>query len=252
MDPYLEDPAIWSGVHAAFLGAIFERLGPVVRPRYAVRFEERVYVTGEDDPAYRTIIPGVRVVERAPTEQHVKSTAAITIAEPIKVTELMDDEIHERHLQIIDLNDRSIVTVIELLSPTNKVAGSFGRNSFLQKRREIYAGDAHWMEIDLLRDGLRTANHAEVRTEYQVFLSRAGKPRDGFVWPMSIRQRLPVIGVPLRGKDADVPLDLQEVLTAVIERGSYDLDMDYLKEPVPPLAGATSDWARQMIARQAS
>ena len=26
MDPYLEDPAIWPGVHAAMLAAVFERL----------------------------------------------------------------------------------------------------------------------------------------------------------------------------------------------------------------------------------
>jgi hypothetical protein len=252
MDPYLENPPIWSGVHALFLAALLERIAPVLRPKYAVRFEERVYVTGEDDPAFRYIVPGVRVVERAPTERHLKASAGLTIAEPITVNQLVEDEVHERHLQILDLNDRSIVTVIELLSPTNKVAGSFGRNSFLQKRREIYASDAHWMEIDLLRDGVRTANLSASRTEYQVFLSRAGTARRGYVWPISIRERLPVIGIPLRNKDADVPLDLQDVLEAVIERGSYDLDTDYSKEPVPLLAGATSEWARPLIAAHLS
>ena len=251
MDPYLEDPAIWSGVHSAFLGAIFERLGPVLRPKYAVRFEERVYVTSEDDPGYRHIVPDVRVIERDPVGA-ITSYGSLAIAEPMKVVHPEDDEVRESNLQILDLRDRSIVTVIEMLSPTNKISGSFGRTSFLQKRREVFATEAHWLEIDLLRDGIRTANLPGIpNTEYQAYLSRAGQPRQGFVWPMSLRERLPVIGVPLRGTDADMPIDLQAVLDSVIERGSYDLDTDYRAKSVPPLEGDAMAWAQRLLARNA-
>ena len=61
MDPYLEDPEIWSGVHASMLAAISEQLALMLRPRYVVRFEERVYVTGEEDPGYRAIVPIIAV-----------------------------------------------------------------------------------------------------------------------------------------------------------------------------------------------
>jgi hypothetical protein len=136
-----------------------------------------------------------------------------------------------------------------LLSPTNKVPGSFGRESFLQKRKEVMASGAHWIEIDLLRGGERTANPPGIPdTDYQVYLSRAGKPRRREIWPISIRDRLPVIAVPLRTPDADVPLDLQAALTRVIERGSYDLDHDYSADPVPPIDPATKAWARELIA----
>src|SRR5205823_10794759 len=47
------------------------------------------------------------------------------------------------------------------------------------------------------------------QTEYLVSLSRAGRPRQGYAWPVSLRDRLPVVAVPLRGDDPDVPLDLQ-------------------------------------------
>ncbi len=153
-------------------------------------------------------------------------------------SELEDDEIHERSLVIRDPRDRHLVTVIELLSPTNKVLNSFGRESFLKKRREIKSSDTHWLEIDLLRGGARTANLPRVpESDYQVYLSRAGHPRTGFAWPIRLEDRLPVITIPL-----------QEVLATVIERGSYDLDTDYNVDPIPPLTPAQKKWARKLIA----
>lgn len=248
MNPYLEDPAIWSGVHAAILGAMFERLGPAVRPKYAVRYEERVYVTSEEDPGFRVIVPDLRVIERESSRpvRQAATAGPVAITEPVPV-QLVDDEIHERSLKVIDVQDRSVVTVIGVLSPTNKIPNSLGRASFLKKRREIFGGDANWIEIDLLRDGERVSYLPRISAEYLVYLSRAGRPREGSAWPISIRQRLPVIAVPLRGSDPDVPLDLQAVLDLVIERGSYDLDFDYSRDPVPPLAGHSAEWARGII-----
>ena len=197
MDPYLEDPAKWSGVHAAILGAIFERLGPAVRPKYAVRFEEPVFVTGEDDPGYRPVVPDVRVVERDAGEPS-RSFSSTLIAEPIRVALPAEEEVRERSLHVVDVRDRSVVTVIELPSPTNKASGSFGRASSLRKRREVLAGYAHWMEIDLLRDGLRTPRPANVpETDYRVYLSRGGVPREAFAWPVRLVDRLPVVAVGL-------------------------------------------------------
>ena len=251
MDPYLEEPAIWSGFHHAFLSSLQERLGPAVRPKYFVRVEERIYVAHEDDPAYRFIVPDVRVIDagRAGRPATGRGTGGLVIAPPVPVVEMADPEIHEHRLEILDRVDRSVVTVIEMLSPTNKVPRSIGRESFLQKRNEVYGTDAHWMEIDLLRDGARTANlAASGETEYQVYLSRAGKPRQGYVWPIPLRERLPVIGVPLRDPDADVPLDLQAAFDQVFDVGGYDLDLHYDLDPIPTLTTEDTAWAKQRIA----
>jgi hypothetical protein len=250
MDPYLEDPAIWSGVHAVFLAAVFELLGPAVRPKYAVRFEERVFIIGEDDPGYRAIVADDRVVERESESHRRLHLPGGAIAAPIRVTVPDDEEVREKSLHVIDVRDRSVVTVIELLSPTNKTPRSFGRESFLRKRWEVLAGDANWMEIDLLREGMRTPKPADApATPYRVYLSRRGTPRESFVWPIRFEDPLPVVGVPLRGGDPDVPLDLQSALNAAVERGSYDLDTDYSVDPVPPLAGPAVEWARSVTAR---
>lgn len=247
MDPYLEDPEIWSGVHASFLAAILEQLSPLLRPKYVVRFEERVYVTSEEDPGYGTIVPDLQISELNVAARPARSSASLVIAEPMKV-ELVDPEIRETYLVVRTPRDREIVTVIELLSPTNKVLNSFGRESFLKKRREVMSGTANWLEIDLLRGGVRTANFPRGSdADYQVYLSRAGKRRIAEIWQIGLRERLPIVAVALKADDADVPLDLQAALNLTIERGSYDLDTDYSRDPVPPLEKEQMAWARELI-----
>ena len=249
MDPYLEDPAIWSGVHALLLAAIQGQLAETLRPRYTVRFEERVYVTSEDDPGFGVLVPDVRIIERDRTASIRSSATSVAVAQPITV-ELSDPEIHEPNLVVRDARDRSIVTVIELLSPTNKTANSTGRHSFLKKRSEILSTDAHWIEIDLLREGARTAYLQRIHdAEYQVYLSRSGHRLRPQVWPIYLRERLPAISVPLRPDDPDVPLDLQAALNVAINRGSYDLDNDYSKDPIPPLRSEQANWAKEVIAK---
>jgi hypothetical protein len=76
----------------------------------------------------------------------------VAVAEPIVMTTLIDDEVHEARLEVVDRLDRSVVTVIEILSPTNKIPGSRGRRSY-QKRREVMQSPSHLVEIDLLNIG---------------------------------------------------------------------------------------------------
>ena len=177
MDPYLEDPELWSAVHAAVIARIQDHLAEALWPRYIVRFEERVYIAEEDDPAYRFVYPDVKVVAARPLTRPAAVAArtpvaggTTTIAEPIPVIETLGEEVHERRVEIRDPADQSIITVIEVLSPTNKVSGAEGRRSFVQKRREVYASTTHWIEIDLLRGGDRTARRSpSAGTEYQGF-----------------------------------------------------------------------------------
>ena len=259
MNPYLEDPRTWSGFHAIFLSRIVDQVYRPLRPKYAVRFEERVYVSGEDDPG-RHVIPDVRVVmrrDKGGQRRPAGSPPLAVIDRPLPVERVEEEEIHEKYLKVIDLLDRSVVTVVELLSPSNKIRGSEGRASFLQKRREVLASPANWVEIDLLRDGLRTAHLREVAlTEYQVYLSRATAPRADFAWPISLYDRLPVIALPLRPGEADVPIDLQRALEETIDRGSYDADFRYYEQPPVPLNSEQLAWARKLInewsVRQAS
>jgi hypothetical protein len=250
MDPYLESPAIWPDVHHGLISGIQAALSPGLRPRYVARVELRVYISDDDDPGREALVPDVRV-EKSPRRKGTKKTKAepaLAIAEPLIVPTLLDEEIKEAYLKITHLESDTLVTIIEVLSPTNKIRGSRGRASFMEKRRDVLNSEVHWVEIDLLRSGAPSVTHPPlVPSDYRVLVSRAGQRTRARYWPISVRQALPVVGIPLRGKDPDAPLDLGGVFRTVYDRAAYDLSLDYRQDPQPPLEGEDADWARELL-----
>lgn len=250
MDPYLEDPAIWPNVHSTFINVTREILLEALRPRYFVGIEERVYVSAEDDPGREVLVPDVYVKSMPGSVPDVKSVRSLAaVAEPIEVT-LLDPEIRELRVEIKDPHDQSVITVIEFVSPTNKVANSDGRRSYLAKREQVYDSPAHWIEIDLLRRGLTTFNRwAGTASDYGVHLSRRldAHQRRSLLWLIRLPQRLPPIRIPLRAGDDDASLDLQQVLGISYQRGGYDMTIDYAAEPRVPLTDDAHRWAREAL-----
>src|SRR5262249_37762320 len=156
MDPYLEAPWIWPDVHHELISEIRAALNPALRPRYVARVELRVYISDDDDPGREALVPDLRV-ERGPRRNGAKPSKtepAPSVTEPLIVPTLMDEEIEEAFLKIIHVESEALVTLIEVLSPTNKIRGSRGRKSFMEKRHEIMNTEVHWVEVDLLRAGV--------------------------------------------------------------------------------------------------
>ncbi len=250
MDPYLEDPSLWPDVHHELLSVAREMLNRRLRPQYHVRVEERVYISDENDPGRKAIIPDLKIIETGFRESPLSSVheASTTLVEPVILTTLIEDEIHEARLEVIDSQQHTVVTVIELLSPTNKIAGSRGRASYEQKRREVMTSTSHFVEIDLLRAGDHLhARELLPRGDYFVHVSRKDRRPKGYVWPIRLPQRLPVIAIPLKEGDSDVELDLQIVLATAYDRAAYDLEIDYRSEPIPPLGAEYSEWANRLL-----
>jgi hypothetical protein len=220
MDPYLEAPWIWPDVHHELISEIQAALNARLRPRYVARVDLRVYLSGDDDPGR-------------------------TVAEP----DLLMDEIEEAFLRIVHVESEELVTLIEVLSPTNKIRGSRGRASFMAKRQDIMNTDVHWVEIDLLRAGVPSVTDPPLQpsSDYRVLVSRADQRTQTRYWAISVRQALPEIPIPLRGKDPEVPLDLGAVFRSGYDRAAYDASVDYRKEPQPPLEGDDAKWARQLL-----
>jgi hypothetical protein len=102
------------------------------------------------------------------------------------------------------------VSVIELLSPINKVPNALGYDAFRKKREQLLRSGTHWIEIDLLRTGERLPEVAG-ESDYHALLKRVGEYRYA-VWYFNLRDRMPTIAIALRPTDEDVPLDLQTVL----------------------------------------
>jgi hypothetical protein len=252
MDPYLEDPQRWRGFHANMIVAFEELLNRRLRPKYVAEVETRVYLAPSDDPAEEQLrIPDLWIERR--NGRKAKGSAhgangAVAVAEPLVVTTIEDDETVERRVEIRATATGKLVTVIELLSPSNKVAGAEGRKSFLDKRREVTSSKAHWVEIDLLREGHSLPVRKRLpEHDYFVHVSPVDLRPAGRVWPIRLPQPSPAIGIPLRKPDPDVPLELQAALNLVYERGSYDLKLNYSKPPNPPLPPAVAKWSNKLL-----
>jgi hypothetical protein len=250
MDPYLESPALWPDVHHGLISEMQAALNPALRPRYVARVELRVYISDDDDPGRTALVPDVRV-ELAPRRKGAKrpkARPAPAVTEPLIIPTLMDEEVEEAFLKIVHVESQALVTMIELLSPTNKVRGSRGRASFMAKRHEIMNSDVHWLEIDLLRAGVPSVTDPPLSpSDYRIFLSRADQRTQTRFWPVGARQALPTIPIPLRGKEPEVPLDLGAVFRSAYDRAAYDVSVDYSQPPEPPLAGEDAKWARELL-----
>ncbi len=173
----------------------------------------------------------------------------VGIAEPLVVETLLDEEIREPYVEVVNVENHKVVTIIEVLSPDNKVSRAQGYESFRLKRETIIKSGSHWVEIDLLRNGVSLVVRERIHAhDYFVHISpvRLRAKRQGLVWPIRLSQKLPVIRIPLRGNE-NTPLDLQAVLDTAYDHAGYRRAIDYTKEPVPPLRKEWKAWADQLL-----
>jgi hypothetical protein len=149
-----------------------------------------------------------------------------------------------------------VITVIEVLSPSNKAPGA-GQNRFLRKRQELLDAHVTLVEIDLLRGGERLLPVPierlpdAYRTPYQVCVRRGWQPTSVEIYRLPIQERLPAIRVPLRPSDQDAPLDLQALIDQCYRDGDYEEDIDYQQEPDPRLTGPDARWADALLRKKA-
>ncbi len=142
------------------------------------------------------------------------------------------------------------MTVIEILSPGNKTAGDEG-NMYRLKREEYLANNISFVEIDLLRYGFRPPLGDPIPpiSDYYVMVHRGWEKDRLGIWPLSIRDTLPPIPVPLDPDVADVVLDLRVCIDQVYDGGRYAEQLDYSKPPARPLREPDATWAHELLSR---
>jgi hypothetical protein len=151
------------------------------------------------------------------------------------------------YLEIHDRTTRQPITVVDLLCPSSKQAGGY-RDTYLLKRGAFLARELHLVEIDLLRGGPRLPWVGMPSCDYFALVSRAGQRPYANFWPIQLRDRLPIIPIPLREGDADARLDLQQLLHRIYDSASYELWI-YRGLPHPPLSPEDAAWASQFVPR---
>jgi Protein of unknown function (DUF4058) len=265
MDPYLESPRFFPDLHAGLIFAVKEELQGRLSQAYYAQSGQRVWL----EVSQRFVEPDVNVMRERRELPH-RGHGGVAVAEPevdieraagkpvlITVETVVHDDHLENYLEIYGRwsgQDRLIAT-IEVVSPSNKTPGEEGFEMYRAKQREVLAGQAHLIEIDLLRAGMHvTAVPSGIVREkagpfdYHVSVHRFDRPKDYLVYPIRLRQRLPVITVPLLPEDPPVQIDLQAAFDRAYDAGPYRKAIWYGTDPIePPLRPEQAAWATSTI-----
>jgi hypothetical protein len=244
MNPYLEKADAWHDFHETFIPLVRDLIAAQVDPRYIVKIDDHVYIHDLPDEPRRFLgRSDVMVAER--TETATVETGRQTIVAPTQARLPEVDIERVSYIEIRDRSHRQLVTAIELLSPTNRQPGA-NRDQYLAKRNEVLASLATLIEIDLLRGGEPMPLENARPSTYRIMVSRYTPRPQVDLWPLDLRDRLPVIPIPLKRPDPDARLDLQEALDRVYDSARYATYL-YDTEPEPPLTAEDLTWARQYL-----
>jgi hypothetical protein len=244
MDPYLEHLTLWPGVHNGLIAALQLSLAPQLRPRYYVAIEERLYIT---EPDQRVFVgrPDLAVVGQPAAESARKPAPSASSVLTVQVP--LPDEVRETYLEVRETGRDYVVTVVEILSPTNKRPGR-GRRLYEDKRMEVLASRTHLVEIDLVRAGepMPIMGHGGA-SEYRILVSRGDCRPNATLYAFGVRQPIPPFALPLKANDREPPVDMGKLLHDLYDRASYDLRLDYTGDPDPPLPSTEAAWADQLL-----
>jgi len=206
--------------------------------------------------APRTRRPDIAIVEATEHRMHdlppvwTPSTepGALVVTEPER---LLVDKPPRRWIEIRTAGG-ALITVIEVLSPANTPSD---REACRGKRTHDVASGVNVVEIDLLRRGQHTVDlsaeehrtrYAPLGEHYLVCASRGFIPERREVYPCPRRQRLPVIRIPLRATDPDVPLDIQAMVDRCYTTGR-DWMLDDTRPLDPPLGADDAAWVAERL-----
>lgn len=248
MDPYLEKPGIWKQVHTNLIVDIQRHLAPLVRPKYQVAIEQRNFLSLASDES-RPLVGEPDVLIVAPTGRptaELTRTSMAPIANGSYTVALPEPErVIERYLEVRDVESGEVITVIEILSPSNKLED---RKRYERKRQRVLASMTNLVEIDLLRIGKPMPMRGNFpQTHYRIVVSRTLQRPNAQVFPCTLRQPIPDVPIPLRPGEAEPHVPLNQLLHTLYDSAGYDLFINYHQPAVPPLDAEDAQWAAQFL-----
>jgi hypothetical protein len=244
MNPYLEQEDVWHDFHERLVTIAAEMLETQVGPDYIVKIDAHIYVH-ELPPGERTLLGGANVSVSGPSRGQARKAPAALLEAPLTLRLPAVDVESLSFIEIRDRRGRELVAVVEVLSPTNKRPGPH-REQYLAKRAQLLSSPAHFVEIDLLRGDRRLPLADLPPCDYYVLVSRLqDRPQCG-VWALGLKDRLPVVPVPLRAPDGEATLNLKHALDRAYDAAGY-VKYIYGSQPTPPLTGEELVWARAFV-----
>ena len=251
MDPYLEEHR--GDIHQRLVVYAADALQTHLPSGLRARVEERVFVHFEDE-LRRVVVPDVRILERPGRVPVQSQSVSVAVADPPAdkiVISIENEPITEGYIEIVETGGGRVITIIEVVSLANKIAGQ-GREKYRKKQREMKQAGVNIVEIDLLRRGAwvlvapRDMVPKSHRGPYRICIWRSAKSDACELYRATLRERLPVIMIPLRSTDEDVGLDLQTLIERCYTNGAYD-DIDYATELDLPLSKDDAKWSHALL-----
>jgi hypothetical protein len=253
MDPYLEHPEFFPGLHDTFIVYLCEFLQSLLPDPYFAATRSRVWVEYTD----RSITPDLNLsrTDRPSKGQATEGGLRGAVAVGVRPIAVPDDEMREAFLEIRTVRgNRQLVTAVEILSLSNKTLGDSGRGLYLEKQTELHSSQVNIVEIDLLRRGRHTtlAKLEEVvaavgQFDYHVCIRKMDDLERTHVYPIRLDQKLPEIILPLLPGDGGVAVNLQAVFDRCYDAGPYRRAEPYRQPPEPPLTPEQAAWAAQLL-----
>lgn len=252
MNPYFEAPAIWEDFHQSLADEIRNQLIPHLRPKYYAALTPRV--TDEEvliQAKAQDAKPDVGVWRQSTSKPLAHTAVAVLAPPPLVETIAQELPIKLWSVEIREVGLGTLVTSLEILSPVNKRPGHEAFIAHQRKRTDLMRAGVNLLEIDLLRSGRRwpTSNQPLPDDPYFIFLWRAFDPRSLGIWPLKLREPIPLVPVPLLDPDPDVPLDLTLAIHTIYDRAGYDMRIDYTQPPPKPDFPAEDiHWIEELVA----
>ena len=257
MNPYLEHRHIWPGFHNRLIAILAEELGPQVPGNYRVDIEERVEIDGPfgPPPDLAFMIPDALVTDEPtgqpsrPSETMGATAVATSTVEDYAIRVRMPRQVKVNWLRIETVPNREVVTIVEVLSPTNKAPGG-ERNRYERKREVIVGSGANLVEIDLLRRGqpmpLETPPPA---SDYRILVCEGWKRPSALLYPFNVQQTIPPFLLPLLPEDKPLQVDLGPIIDRMHHTARYGQVARYHEPPPEPaFEGEVGAWVSERVA----
>ena len=243
MNPYLESRRLWREVHNNIIHGMFRFLRRTLPFRYTVIMDERVPIGNDpsrDAPAQYGApdlsIRGGGVRERATVTYQTEGRVTARLP--------LDDETSpEMFITIGERSQEDPVTIVELLSPSNKLTGGHGRSQYLDKRQRVIFSPTHLVEIDLVRRGRpMPVEGYDGDAPYRHLISRWQTRPEVDLYPFRLQTPIPDVPVPLLEEDADAVVPLGSLVDDMYEQDYYSNYADYNSDPEGPLSDDDRQW----------
>lgn len=214
MDPYLEEEKLWPEFQHHLVLCLYQILLPGLHDRYRARVAQRLYAT-----------------------------------EQALFTSVIREEHREDFIEIRQRNDARLVTLVDVVSPTNRTS-SCGRQAYLDTRKEARNGGANLVEIDLVLQGTPMLDYSRENLpewDYAVTVTRATQQERHEIYTATLQKRLPRFRLPLAADDRDTVLDLHTAFSRCFDQGNFLSRVDYKRDPTTKLTDAQRGYVAQLL-----